>query len=169
MHLPGIDNSLADVLSRNNLPSFLSHCPQACPTPTFIPPALLDLVAHSKPDWTSLTWSRMFNSIFSLHSRVAPCEHMPQATAAIPSSAVHTGSSPTQPLKISYASSLRISDGSTSSTKPSSAICRELDSSTYTRPTQTHSLKICPDFTTFSEVSSPKRQKTIAHHSNAYQ
>ena len=37
VHLPGVDNSLADALSRNNLPSFLSHCLQACPTPTFSP------------------------------------------------------------------------------------------------------------------------------------
>ena len=43
-HLPGIKNTLADALSRNNLSLFLSLNPQASHMPTIIPSPLLDLL-----------------------------------------------------------------------------------------------------------------------------
>lgn len=63
-HIKGVDNSLADALSRDNLPLFRSLFPQAAPTPTAIPPALLDMLLISKPDWTSKRWTNLWSTIF---------------------------------------------------------------------------------------------------------
>ena len=45
VHIAGVDNDLADDLSRNQLPSFLQKAPQAQPLPTPIPPRLPEYVA----------------------------------------------------------------------------------------------------------------------------
>ena len=58
-------NHLADDLSRNNLPSFLSKVPTANRQPTPVAPALLALLLGSQADWTSQVWRRQFNSIFN--------------------------------------------------------------------------------------------------------
>ncbi len=42
-HNRGVENVLADALSRNNLDIFRNRCPQAAEEPTAIPEALLDL------------------------------------------------------------------------------------------------------------------------------
>lgn len=63
-HIKGSDNTLADALSRDNLPMFRSLHPQAAPEPTPIPEALLDLLLVSKPDWTSQRWTSLWNNIF---------------------------------------------------------------------------------------------------------
>ena len=70
-HIAGIENSLADALSRDNLSFFFTHHPPANHSPSPIPSALLDLLVHSRPDWMSASWSSMFNSIFSQHSQKA--------------------------------------------------------------------------------------------------
>ena len=49
----GIDNDLADDLSRNWLASFLSKVPQACQEPTPIPPQLFQVLLDPSLDWTS--------------------------------------------------------------------------------------------------------------------
>ena len=64
-HIKGVDNSKADVLSRNNLTLFRSLLPQAAAEPTSIPEALLDLLLVSQPDWTSQHWSNLWTSILS--------------------------------------------------------------------------------------------------------
>ena len=51
-HVPGKQNQLADALSRNS-DQFLLDYPQASPQPSQIPPALVDLLITSKPDWLS--------------------------------------------------------------------------------------------------------------------
>jgi len=58
-HIPGRLNMGADAISRNyaNLPSF---APQCATQPTAIPPALVDMLLHSHPDWTSPSWRLMF-------------------------------------------------------------------------------------------------------------
>ena len=62
-HIPGHLNTLADALSRDNLPYFLSHCPQASATPTTIPLSLVQALIISRPDWTSVDWPSLLKSI----------------------------------------------------------------------------------------------------------
>ena len=59
-HLPGKLNLLADALSRDKLPLFRSHYPQALPDPTPIPPVVLQLLVKQKPDWTCTNWANHF-------------------------------------------------------------------------------------------------------------
>ena len=59
-HIPGKRNDLADALSRNNLPFFLSHYPQAHPAPTPIPTPLFEALVSQKPNWTSTVWANQF-------------------------------------------------------------------------------------------------------------
>ena len=63
-HIKGINNGLADALSRDNVHSFLSHYSQAHPTPTHLPPELLDLTMVTKPDWTSRAWTDLWRATF---------------------------------------------------------------------------------------------------------
>ena len=63
-HIPGCHNELlADDLSRNRLSSFIQKATRACSSPTPIPPALVDLLMDSRPDWTSAAWTRLFSTI----------------------------------------------------------------------------------------------------------
>ena len=64
-HIPGKHNDLADALSRNNLPHFLTHYPQAQPTPTPIPTLLYKALISQQPNWTSTTWADQFGTIIS--------------------------------------------------------------------------------------------------------
>lgn len=49
-------NHLADDLSRDNLPSFLSKVPGASPHPPPIPHPLLSLLLDPQADWVSPLW-----------------------------------------------------------------------------------------------------------------
>ena len=60
-HVPGVDNELADDLSRDNLSSFLAKKPSAEPTSTVIPVSLLQWLLHPNLEWTSPVWMRLFN------------------------------------------------------------------------------------------------------------
>ena len=62
VHIAGHLNTGADALSRDNMRRFHLQAPQANRTPTPIPPAAVDLLVHSQPDWTSPLWSRRFRS-----------------------------------------------------------------------------------------------------------
>ncbi len=64
-HLPGVDNDLADDLSRNRLPSFLQKAPEASKTSAGIPPALIELLLQRKPDWLSSEWRELFRATLS--------------------------------------------------------------------------------------------------------
>ena len=64
-HIRGRENVLADALSRNNLRMFLHSCPQAQREPTYLPPALQELLMLSRPDWTSTAWTQLWISIFN--------------------------------------------------------------------------------------------------------
>ena len=63
-HIRGADNTLADALSRNNLPLFRSLYPQADQQPAPIPEAILDLVLLRDPEWTCKNWTGQWNSSF---------------------------------------------------------------------------------------------------------
>ncbi len=60
VHLRGIHNTLADALSRNNLPLFHSLHPQANRDAAPIPMAALDLILLQEPDWTTKGWTSMW-------------------------------------------------------------------------------------------------------------
>ena len=68
-HISGVNNDLADALSRDNLQYFLSHHPQAQSSPTSLPPELLDLTIIKKPGWTSPVWTD-FGDLFLV--RISP-------------------------------------------------------------------------------------------------
>lgn len=57
-HVPGLLNTAADAISRNHLSLFASLVPQA---PRFtLPPALDQLLIHTRPDWGSPDWIQLF-------------------------------------------------------------------------------------------------------------
>ena len=52
-HIPGVDNTAADALSRNDSPLFLSQVRSAKPQPDQIPKELIQTLVLQRPDWTS--------------------------------------------------------------------------------------------------------------------
>ncbi len=58
-HIRGVDNTLADALSRNNESLIRTLHPQATQSPTPIPVSLLDLLIVTKPDWLSQHWTQL--------------------------------------------------------------------------------------------------------------
>lgn len=64
IHVPGIENTLADAISRDDLHYFLSQVPRARGNHTNIPQALLSLLVDQQPDWTSQAWAGWFRSCF---------------------------------------------------------------------------------------------------------
>ena len=77
-HLPGIRNSSADALSRNNTKLFFALNPQASPLPTLIPSKLQELVLNRALLWTSLNWTRLFSATLVTASR------LPHAQPTVP-------------------------------------------------------------------------------------
>lgn len=61
-HIPGVENDLADDLSRNNIVQFLEKSKLANPNPSTIPPSLLQWLLHPNMDWTCPSWTRLFSS-----------------------------------------------------------------------------------------------------------
>ncbi len=61
-HFPGVQNTLADALSRNNRQLFHCLSPQAANHPTPVPVALVEGLAH-KTAWTVETWDNWFSTI----------------------------------------------------------------------------------------------------------
>ena len=69
-HIPGIQNTAADALSRDNLPLFTSLFPQV--PRVVVPPTVLDLFVQQSPEWNSIEWTTLFAG--SLHPEL----HLPQ-------------------------------------------------------------------------------------------
>lgn len=63
-HVPGVENSLADAISRDNLHLFLLQAPTSSNHRRAIPQDLWRLLTGQQPDWTSQTWTRLFASSF---------------------------------------------------------------------------------------------------------
>ena len=57
-HVPGILNTAADALSRDNISLFSSLFPQAAEVE--VPPALMDLLVTQRPNWGSMHWTSLF-------------------------------------------------------------------------------------------------------------
>lgn len=161
-HLSGAHNTLADALSRNNASLFLSCCPQAHKQPSQIPPALMALLLHSKLDWTSPSWSKMFNSIFSPQLPLAQCAPTPPASGDTQHSAPSTISDLTQPTKTLFASSSLSLGSKTSNTRQSNATFRVSGSTTSCSLSRTHLPPISHDSNTSCEVSKAKRPRQDA-------
>ena len=64
-HIPGVDNRLADALSRDKLSSFLPKAYAMEQSPSSIPSTLLELLQDLQTDCTSAAWRDMFNSILT--------------------------------------------------------------------------------------------------------
>ena len=62
VHLPGVWNDWADDLSRNRLPAFRRKVPEADTLPSPIPSTLLQWLCHPQMNWTSASWTQLFNS-----------------------------------------------------------------------------------------------------------
>ena len=63
VHVPGVSNSRADALSRNNVPLFMQITPQARRSQTTIPENLWALVVESEVDWLSPAWRSKLGSL----------------------------------------------------------------------------------------------------------
>ena len=61
-HIVGTQNSAADALSHNDLPSFLSQVPEALPRPSPVHPTLEQLLLRQHPDWLSSGWRAAFST-----------------------------------------------------------------------------------------------------------
>ena len=59
-HVPGVENGLADALSRKRYDLFVSRSPQVPPPPILVPPPLCSLLFNKPIKWTSLCWRRQF-------------------------------------------------------------------------------------------------------------
>ncbi len=159
VHLAGSDNELADALSRNNLPYFLSNHPQAICSPSRIPPALLDLLIYAKPDWTSPSWSKAFNTTFNQLCQPIPSEAMHLATGDSWTSALGQDWSHTLPLNQHCANLPPTLVRNTLSSSPSSAISLESDSAKFCKPTSTLSSATCQGSSTYFVASSSRKRK----------
>ena len=66
-HVPGVMNTAADAISRNNLSLFSSLCPQV--PQMAIPQAVRDLLVTRIPDWGSSDWTALFARSLTTASR----------------------------------------------------------------------------------------------------
>ena len=67
-HIAGVHNTAADALSRDKSDVFFSCLLQAPPMPVRVPQALLDMLVHDQPDWTSSSWRSLFLSTLKISS-----------------------------------------------------------------------------------------------------
>ena len=65
-HIPGVENVIADLLSRGHSPPFTQVADSMVPIEKCRPPQpLIDMLVNKRPDWTLQTWRRMFRNILS--------------------------------------------------------------------------------------------------------
>ena len=62
VHLPGVENTRADALSRNDVASFRSQVPGADQHPQPLPTQLVEALLNPELDWLSTTWRDLFSS-----------------------------------------------------------------------------------------------------------
>ena len=82
-HLPGIQNTSADALSRDKLPLFFSLNPQASPIPAIIPQELRELVLNTFLHWTSPGWTRLLSTSWVTALRLPPAQPISPPNAAM--------------------------------------------------------------------------------------
>ena len=76
--VPGSQNTAADALSRNRVEQFHSLLPQASPSPTQIPAALLQMLLDLSHSWTSPCWNFLLGNCLLKVSRSRQPGPMPQ-------------------------------------------------------------------------------------------
>ena len=59
-HIPGVNNTLADEISRNCTVNLSTQVPGICPQPCHISTPLWSLLVLKRPDWTSRMWRKLF-------------------------------------------------------------------------------------------------------------
>lgn len=63
-HIPGVENTMADAISRNDALSFIRQAPSTLLPPSSIPAPLMDLIAEVVP-WTSPRWAELFRGVLA--------------------------------------------------------------------------------------------------------
>ena len=163
-HIAGTANGLADALSRNNLPSFLSNYPQANPLGTAVPDSLVNLLVGSKPDWTSPSWSGMFSSIFNRRYHNPQCAPTLQGNEDTTTFALAPVTIHSPPQSQSCANLSASLPSNSSSTRQSSPTCPAYDSFKSSSVAPTPSLETCQgSHTCYGESSRRKRRRTTEH------
>ena len=61
-HIPGVLNTVADAISRDNNPLLFSKVPCANRRPASVPAHLKELLLTQQPDWTLPSWRHLFSS-----------------------------------------------------------------------------------------------------------
>ena len=62
VHVPGVQNTWADAISRDNLGHLFSQVPGAVTGQCQVPSQLVQLLVVQRPDWTPRTWTQLFRS-----------------------------------------------------------------------------------------------------------
>ena len=75
-HVPGVKNTSAYALSRNNLPLFFDLNLQASPMPTGVPLCMQDLVLNTSLGWTSPQWNQLFSTTWRTVWQLLPERRM---------------------------------------------------------------------------------------------
>ena len=61
-HIPGVNNTVADAISRNNLQVLFQEVPGASKVPDPIHPAMRQLLVDQQPDWLSDNWRALLKA-----------------------------------------------------------------------------------------------------------
>ena len=64
-HTPGVTNTAADAISRNNLRLFFAQVPSANPRPSPVPHALQVGLCVAQPQWRRQDWTKWFSSFIN--------------------------------------------------------------------------------------------------------
>ena len=62
VHIPSKDNVIADTISHDDLTTLCSQVPSISPSPTPVPPRVMEILVEGQPNWTSVDWVRLFTS-----------------------------------------------------------------------------------------------------------
>ena len=65
-HIAGVENTLADDISRNNTTSVIQVLGPNAMANRVTPRPLINMLINSKPDWTSPVWKRMFSGTLNM-------------------------------------------------------------------------------------------------------
>ena len=104
-HIPGVQNTAADAISRNNLTLFHSLIPQVrC---SIIPQPVIYLLVTKKPDWGSKEWTQAFKASLTREFQRPHRQPIAQDGDNTQSTASHTTSQLSPLRKTPSASSLR--------------------------------------------------------------
>ena len=103
-HLPGVRNTSADALSRNNLSLFFSLNPQAHSTPAHLSDDIVELALNRSLRWTTPSWTRLFAATLTNRSLPPQRQHTaPHSADTLPSASHGPSHPPSQQARTPYA------------------------------------------------------------------